>query len=57
MLAILLIGEGREIIFWGLNSWIASSKGKMEQNAIGRGRALYFQEGSLEGLLLPFTAT
>lgn len=34
--------EGREIIFWGLNSWIASSKGKMEQKAIGGGHAFVF---------------
>lgn len=57
MPAILRVGEGREIIFWGLKSWLASSKGKMERSAIGGGHALYFQEGSLEGLLLAFTAT
>lgn len=44
MLAILLIGVGREIIFWGLNSWIASSKGKMEQNTIGEAMLCIFKK-------------
>lgn len=34
----------REIIFRGLNSWIASSKGKMEQNAIGRATLCVFKK-------------
>lgn len=44
MLAILLIGEGREIILLGLNSWIASSKGKMEQSAIGGAMLCIFKK-------------